>query len=187
MDAANRTIAFTGFGPFAEITTNPSWRVAEAAARASGGIAECFDVSFERAKDAALQPKADWVVHVGVAAARSWVALERTAINLRGPDVGDTPETYVRKALEDGGPATRRSSFDVERLCAEIARRWSGDVRVSDDAGAYVCNATLFHAIGKDPRRIFVHVPSFTDAEAEAFGRALGLAFVAVVSADEGP
>lgn len=181
MIAANRTIAFTGFGPFAEIAHNPSWDVAQAAARATGGRADCFEVSFEHARDAALKPDADWVVHIGVAAVRSWVAIERTAVNLQGPDVGDTPDTYVPKALDERGPSFRTTTFDVDGLRDAIAQRWSGEVRVSDDAGAYVCNATLFHAIGKDARRVFIHVPAFSCEEAEAFGRALGEAFVATI------
>lgn len=56
--------------------------------------------------------------------------------------------------LEPDGPALRRASIDCERFAAAL------DAEVSEDAGAYVCNAWLYQALGHlDLPTGFLHIP----------------------------
>lgn len=176
-------ILFTGFGPFGRVLDNPSAHVARAAAEQIGAQAQVLDVTFEKAAEIARQAVADHVVHFGVARSRAWVALERTACNVVGFDVGEVPRERVRPRPADPQlPAQARSAFPLESLRARLAEEWSGDVRISDDAGAFVCNATLLHALCADPQRFFVHVPDFSAEQARCFGAAFGRAYLDVLA-----
>lgn len=186
MTARPDGILFTGFGAFGSVVDNPSAHVARAAAEAIGASFELLPVTYEVAARIAHETTHRHVVHFGVATNRGWIGLERRAKNARGADVGERrkgPDKLER--VTPDLPSELESTFPLERLEGAIARRWSGDVRLSDDAGAFVCNATLLHALAVDPQRFFVHVPSFSRDEAEAFGRAFAEAYVEVLASSE--
>lgn len=164
-------ILFTGFEPFGELDYNPSWDAASAAAQAYGGAAELLPVTFEVARDVLEQSRNfDAVVHFGVAVKRDAPCLERYARNVRGVEGGGV------EAIEEDGPAViecalRLDAF-AQRLNDASPLGWS----VSEDAGTYVCNATLYHALRElgPTRAMFVHLPMSTVSVARTFGVMLG-------------
>lgn len=162
-------VLFTGFEPFGKLDYNPSWDAAAAAAEAFGGVAELLEVTWDAARDAVRQSSEfDLAVHFGVAAERQAPCLERYAHNTRSD--------LLRAAqLVDDGPHAIECSLPLNAL-VEVLSNATGDAwYVSDDAGTYVCNATLYHALwqlGAD-RAMFVHVPMLSPEDARSLGRAV--------------
>lgn len=202
-------VIFTGFEPFGEHDYNPSWTAAQAAARACTGAhltaqAQQLPVTFEvaRAAPAAIfaeipHTHAALVLHLGLAAARSAICLERYAHNTRGytPDnAGDAgSDAAPYDVLEAEGPAARETLMPLE-LLIDLMRDIGhpAHAELTRDPGDYVCNATYYAALAEVERRraaglaadaLFVHVPSLSAAQADAVGQALGRAVAAWLNA----
>ncbi len=195
-------IVVTGFGPFLEHEYNPSWGVARACAaelEAHFSVrAVEIPVIHQRAEQFAKA--LDWGgsqifgLHFGLAAERSHVSLERYAHNRRGstPDesAGD-PSDHLDRALDPHGPLARQTLVGVD----ELAGRFGDvdvDVRVSRDVGEYVCNTLYYHALAGVERArrastaaeaLFVHIPSFSPAQASSFGQDFARRFSAHLDA----
>ncbi len=154
-------ILVTGFGPFGEVTDNPSGALAMAVhgARVAGHtvVGVELPVSYSRglaaAVRAAREAPCDAVIGVGVATSRERVEVERFGHNRTGP----TPDIdgEVPGVLEPGGPARFESSLPAGALAAALG------AAVSEDAGGYVCNGWLYR-VGRALPGIpvcFVHIP----------------------------
>ncbi len=160
---------FTGFEPFGDHDYNPSWDVAQAAARVCGSACHLLAVDFETAKSAwELSEPDDVLIHVGVAASRQTVDFERFAHNATG-DYESLSEGVM--SLDANGPLARTTDLALRKMVDE----WGIEpaARESRDAGVYVCNATLFHSLGHR-RAIFVHVPMVDEEVARTLGEELG-------------
>ena len=83
----------------------------------------------------------------------------RNAVEPAKPDaVGHAPSS---PRLAEDGPETLASTFPAGRFSRPL-RDAGFPAALSDDAGAYVCNATLYRSLHVAPatRRVgFVHVP----------------------------
>lgn len=148
-----------GFGPFAEVRRNPSGALAEAVdgVRLAGRTVHgrVLPVSYRRGAAlalgavAALEPAL--VVATGVAVRRARVEVERYA-HPPGPDAAPDVDGV---GPEPGAVGVYTSTVDVEGFAAVLGGA------VSEDAGAYVCNA-LYHALlsgVRGPPVVFVHIP----------------------------
>lgn len=163
-------IVCTGFGPFADVSYNPSWDCAQAAAELCGGVAELLPVTLDAARaQVSSAPEAALRVHFGVARRRDVVSLERFAHNW-WRDLGE--ERACRIAEE--GPAAVESALPLDDWAADLdgsaGLRW----QVSHDAGLYVCNATLYWTLRRTTDAVFVHVPPVDADVAGEIGRAVG-------------
>src|SRR5204862_4802559 len=62
----------------------------------------------------------------------------------------------------DLGP-TRSTDFDLEKLANRMRAAGAGEVRISEDAGRYVCERTYLHLLTRaeelGARAVFLHVP----------------------------
>lgn len=199
--AAPGAIIFTGFEPFGGHSYNPSWTAAQAAARAAShalieATALLLPVTFEQARcsPAALlaeipPTRPALLVHLGLAADRRAVCLERYAHNTRGPTADNAGLGSAARApydtLEAEGPCARETLLPLDHL---IALMGASEAEVTRDPGAYVCNATYYAALGAvDARRaadgaadaLFVHVPMLSEQDAARCGAALGAALAA--------
>lgn len=204
-------IVVTGFGPFLNHSYNPSWGVAGACAaelEAHFSVrAVEIPVTHRRAEQFAKS--LDWGggqifgLHFGLAAERRYVSLERYAHNRRGstPDAsglepkidtfGPRIDMCPGRSLDPEGPLARQTLVGVD----ELARRFVDvevDVRVSRDVGEYVCNTLYYHVLaGVDRARqacaaaeaLFVHIPSFSPAQATSFGKDFARRFCAHLEA----
>lgn len=154
-------VLVTGFGPFLDVTDNPSGRVARAVdGRVVNGltlVGRELPVTFDGGPAAAVaharEHDARVVVGLGVDRRTRTVDIETRAYNLgAGADTsGRTVGT-----LEPGGPPIVFSNVDAVAFAAALGGR------VDDDAGRYVCNAWLYRvgrALLPDRRVVFVHVP----------------------------
>ncbi|MBL8590551.1 MAG: peptidase C15 [Methylobacteriaceae bacterium] len=164
----------TGFGPFPGAPFNPSAaivgrldgafarRLARLGVRLETRILDVLHATIAPAL-AALESELapDAVLHFGLAGRRRVVTVEQRAHNrnrLFSVDAARRlPEGLV---LERGGPATRRASAPLAPLIAALDRL--APTRASIDAGAYVCNRTLWFSLAPAARRrptVFIHIP----------------------------
>lgn len=163
-------ILLTGFGPFREVTDNPSGLLARSldGARVHGMtvVGRELEVSYDRAPMETLalvrQFEPVLVVGTGVAVTRSEVQVER--IGRGGAPVG----------LDNDGACPGSIGVDYRSVIAESLSEALG-VGLSDDAGRYVCNAWLVR-VGADARCpvAFVHIPS-AGVDPVGFLEALGV------------
>jgi pyroglutamyl-peptidase len=107
----------------------------------------------------------DIAVHFGVSSRARGFEIETRARNFcaLAPDAaGELPASPF---LDAGGPANcMKVSLPVAHLVWQLRRR-SIPAFVSRDAGAYLCNATLYHALVRarqaSGRRVgFIHIPA---------------------------
>lgn len=115
-------------------------------------------------------------VHIGLAGDRSWISLESVARN----ECNDTPDNLGQRrpgALVATGFALRATALPLERLRERLASLTQLEVRITDDAGAYVCNATYYHTLARATEAggdaLFVHIPPMDGDSARALGTAL--------------
>jgi pyroglutamyl-peptidase len=173
------TVLLTGFEPFGDEATNPSWDAVRAlhGARIGGHRIEarCLPVVFGAAnaslRKAIAETKPALVVCVGQAGGRASVSIERIAINVddaRRPDnAGHSP---VDAPVVADGPAAYFSTLPIKRL-RQALQRAGIPAEVSQTAGTYVCNHVfygLMHALRRrrGMRGGFVHIPYSPDQAA---------------------
>jgi pyroglutamyl-peptidase len=183
-------LLLTGFEPFVDVPENPSGLVAErliaappAGVRLTGGV---LPVSIERAPaalDALLAAAPDppaAIVSLGVHRG-AWFRLERRArAALRSPKRDNDGRSADGVTL--AGAVELVTGLDVARLAAALRAGGAVDVRVSADAGGFVCERIYHHALTRAAERgiaaVFLHVPSV-----EAVGVAEQAAAVAAMLA----
>jgi len=166
-------ILVTGFEPFGGHPSNPSEQIAKAVdGRVVGGQvvrAAVLPVHHVEAGTAAgnllreHDPLA--VLHVGLAGGRARIALERVAVNVMDYDVADNAGYQARgEPCVPGGPAAYLSTLPLPAILEALTRE-SIPTYLSDTAGTYLCNQTLYatlHAVSAASSRAlvgFMHVP----------------------------
>ena len=152
------TALVTGFEPFDGARLNPSWEAVRLLpgelALAHGTLVvhrERLPVTFAgatgRVRELLAQLRPDVVVLVGLDAGAREVRLETTARNLAQARIPDNAGHQPRgEVLVPGGPPRRCATWSAPTLAGRL-RAAGHAVEVSDDAGLYVCNATLYAAL----------------------------------------
>ncbi|KAL8295198.1 hypothetical protein RB597_008544 [Gaeumannomyces tritici] len=136
------------------------------------------------------KPKIDLLLHLGMAGPRPYYSIERRGHRdgYRGRDVDDellNDEERHRQEREGwvwhGLPHDLETDLDLE----DVVLRWRGyspwdsDLRVSGDAGRYLCDFIYYSSLahlyraGEYRRVVFLHVPA--DLSEEALARGLDL------------
>jgi len=123
----------------------------------------------------------DGILHLGLAARRGSISLERLARNEYSMNEPDNSGRLLESgAIVKGAPATLHTTAPVHVMDEEFEH--DGHIRWSEDAGGYVCNETIYrtlHAIqareGAPLPALFVHLPPEDevplDAQVEAVRR----------------
>ena len=168
-----RTVLVTGFGPFPGNPVNPSGALAQALAASRRPeftgvrrIAHIFETSYA-AVDRDLpqlldRHRPDIVLLFGLAARTPFVRIEtraRNAVSLRAPDVDG--KRRKEREIVLGAPMSLASRVPLGRII-EAARAARADVRLSHDAGDYLCNYTYWRALAASRSGTlvqFVHIP----------------------------
>ena len=163
-------LLITGFDPFGGESINPSWEAVSRLPDVVGNyrltrlqIPTVFGRAAETVLAAAEAEPPDVILCVGQAGGRDAVTPERIAINIASaakPDnVGNRP--WEQRILP-GGPDGSFSTVPV-RAMAEAITAAGLPGRVSNTAGTFVCNDTLYrllsHYAGSGLRVGFLHVP----------------------------
>ena len=169
----HRRVLVTGFGAFPGAPRNPSAEILRRLARQTGRLARlgielrCVlipvayrDIEPTLARAVAVH-RPDAILHLGLASRRRQISIETRAINRAGPlHPGADGHLPAHQILSKGGPQSLRATYPAARILAAIRRTGLAASR-SNDAGDYVCNATLYRSLlGRIAPHIgFLHVP----------------------------
>lgn len=163
-------LLITGFDPFGGESINPSWEAVSRLPEVVGNyrltrlqIPTVFGRAAEAVLAAARQDRPDVILCVGQAGGRDAVTPERIAINIasaaRPDNAGNQPR---EEAILPGGPDGSFSTVPVRSMADAITGAGLPG-RVSNTAGTFVCNDTLYrllqHYAGSETRVGFLHVP----------------------------
>jgi pyroglutamyl-peptidase len=166
-------VLLTGFEPFGGLAVNPAETVAKALdGRAVGeAVVRAAVLPVHHAAAGAqvarlieeTAPVA--VVHLGLAAGRARIALERVAVNVLDFEVPDSAGYQARgEPCVPGGPAAYFATLPVDDILAALLAE-GVPAYVSNTAGTYLCNQTLYgtlHRLAAQARVLpagFIHLP----------------------------
>jgi pyroglutamyl-peptidase len=168
-----RTILVTGFEPFGTHAANPT----EGLAKAVDGrrIGDCTVVgavlpvhhaeAATRVAALLAETNPEAVVHLGLAAGRARVALERVAVNVMDYEVADNAGFRASgEPCVPGGPTAYFSTLPLPALVQALLDEGI-PAYTSNTAGTYLCNQALYgtlHAVrnmARPPRVGFIHFP----------------------------
>ena len=117
------------------------------------------------------------VICFGEAASRSSICVERIAYNERSYRMADNSGVRTESSpVIAGASESLRSTAahaGLVRAMRSAVRAHGGDVRMSDDAGRFLCNEVLFDCLHRARgayEAVFLHVPQ-TPAQARIRGR----------------
>lgn len=182
-------VLLTGFGPFPGVPVNVSGRIVEALRDAAETRfpAHAFHsavlatewrqapIEIARLYDA-LSPVL--ALHFGVARETVAVRLERLAHNTCRASADAAGLMPVESVLVADGAACHAARLPLEAIYQRLAAR-TVPVTFSDDAGGYLCNAALYHALShasvQEGRTLagFIHLPHDLDCPSLSFSGAL--------------
>jgi pyroglutamyl-peptidase len=165
-------ILVTGFGPFPGAPNNPSAAIALSLARSQraahfarvrAAIIPTVYAEIAEFPKLIAKEKPDAVLMFGLASKTPWLRIESWGRNRASLFHADAVRGKSGQILIPGAPSVLPVRAPVRRLL-QAARSAGVDVRSSRDAGGYLCNAAIFHALvsvtGKKPLVAFVHIPS---------------------------
>ena len=165
-----KKLLITGFDPFGGGTINPSWEAVRQLPDQIGDVLLCkleiptiFEKAAETVLAAAQEFNPDAILCVGQAGGRATVTPERIAVNICDAKIADNAGNQPSgQRVIDDGPAAYFATLNPE-LMADAIRNAGIDAVVSNSAGAFVCNDTLYrllHHYADTPVRVgFVHIP----------------------------
>jgi pyroglutamyl-peptidase len=171
--SAGGIILVTGFGPFGPYAVNPSEELAKAVGGQHVGSCTVRSVILPAHRTEAcarlapildeLEPRA--ILHLGLAAGRARIALERVALNVldyRLPDA-DGAQPHDEPCVP-GGPVGHWSRLPLDALVDALTVQGI-PAYVSDTAGTYLCNQVMYWTLhelarcGSAALAGLIHVP----------------------------
>lgn len=165
-----KTLLITGFDPFGGETVNPSWEAVQELPDTIGDYAltklqipTVFGLAARTVLDRAAELHPDVILCIGQAGGRDAVTPERIGINLRDARIPDNAGCQLKEEpIAACGPDGIFSTVPVAEM-AQAIREAGLPGHVSNTAGAFVCNETLYtllhHYAGTAVRVGFIHVP----------------------------
>ena len=146
-----KKLLITGFDPFGGESINPSWEAVKALPETIGTwqltkleVPTVFGKAGETVLAAAEKLHPDAVLCVGQAGGRAAITPELVAINLRYGRIADNAGCApMDEPVWPDGPAAYFSTLSPEIMRDAILAAGI-DATVSNSAGAFVCNDTLY-------------------------------------------
>ena len=166
-----KRLLITGFDAFGGSEENPSWLAVSQLPDTVGSftlkkcmISTVFGRAAREVLAAAEDFQPDVILCVGVAAGRDAVTPERIAVNIRDARIPDNAGNQpIGEFVVADAPAAYFSTVPVAAM-AQAIRDAGVPGTVSNSAGAFVCNDTLYlllhHFAGTATRVGFIHVPA---------------------------
>ena len=166
----SRRLLVTGFDPFGGADINPAWEAVNQLPDEVGDftllklqIPTVFGEAARRVLAQAEKFQPDVILCVGQAGGRNAVTPERIAVNIRDGKIPDNEGNQPEgERVVPDGPAAYFSTVPVKAMADAICAAGLPG-QVSNSAGAFVCNDTLYlllhHYVGTDVRVGFIHVP----------------------------
>ena len=191
-----KKLLITGFDPFGGETVNPAW---EAVKKLPDRITDytlykleiptVFGLAAETVLAKAAQTQPDLILCIGQAGGRAAVTPERIAVNIRDARIPDNAGNQPGgEQIAPDGPAAYFATVPVKKMAAAIENAGIA-ATVSNSAGAFVCNDTLYsllhHYAHTDMKVGFIHVPYLPEQgqpnmELEVITKALEAAIEAI-------
>ncbi len=166
-----KKLLITGFDPFCGGEINPSWEAVKRLPETAGDytlykyeIPTVFGEAARRVLEAAKAVRPDVILCVGQAGGRDAVTPERIAVNIRDSrgKRDNAGNRFFGERITEDGAAAYFSTVPVEAM-AEAVRNAEIPGAVSNTAGTFVCNDTLYtllhHYQDTEVRVGFIHVP----------------------------
>lgn len=165
-------ILVTGFGPFPGVRKNPSGQLARALARSprvrrvarvSALVIPTTYAEIAKLPRQVARKKPAAVLMFGLAGRARILRIETRGRNRADSKYPDAARKRARRVLVPGAPKILKVTAPAAALL-KAARATSIKVRLSSDAGGYVCNAAIFHMLNATQRKnaplvAFVHIP----------------------------
>ncbi len=165
-----KKLLITGFDPFGGEKINPSWEAVQRLPACIGEygvhkmqIPTVFGLAAQKVLETAEQIQPDVILCIGQAGGREAVTPERIGINIRDARIADNGGGQpVDQPIAVGGPDGIFATVPVAAM-AQAIQDAQLPGKVSNTAGTYVCNDTLYtllhHYAGTNVRAGFIHVP----------------------------
>lgn len=167
-DVRMKRLLLTGFGPFPGAPENPTAQIVQnLAAHPLAGVVLVTRILpvIWQAADARMtalidEVKPDAILHLGLATKRRTIGVETRARNETTRLQPDADNLCCASGTIDPlGPGLRHARVDTVHV-VEVLRSAGLDAELSDDAGDYICNHTLYLSLGsKVPQVGFLHLP----------------------------
>jgi pyroglutamyl-peptidase len=171
-DSGDALVLVTGFGAFEEVRANPSGAIAAAlrdapppGVRVVGGELPVSFVRSAQVLDELLEAcprRPDVLLALGVHGGGDGFALERRARPGLDAERVDN-DGRAGDALDLSGHGEVATGLDLERLAAVLRAAGAPRVRLSEDAGRYVCERVYHHLLVRAAELgaagLFLHVP----------------------------
>ena len=163
-------LLITGFDPFGGESINPAWEAVRLLPDEIGSvrlhklqIPTVFGLAARQVLEAAQTICPDVILCIGQAGGRSAITPERIGINVRDARIADNNGNQPQgEFIAPEGPAAYFSTVNVLNMARAIENA-GVSATVSNSAGAFVCNDTLYtllhHYAGSGTRVGFIHVP----------------------------
>ena len=165
-----RKLLITGFDPFGGASINPAWEAVKLLPEKIADfevhkleIPTVFGLAAETVIAKAEEVQPDVILCIGQAGGRAAVTPERIAVNIRDARITDNAGNQpIGEFIAPDGPAAYFATVPVKEMAAAIC---AADLpgTVSNSAGAFVCNDTLYsllHRYADTNVKIgFIHVP----------------------------
>ena len=163
-------LIITGFDPFGGESVNPSWEAVSRLPDTVGSyrltklqIPTIFGTAAQTILETAAGDAPDTILCVGQAGGRDAVTPERIAINMAGAAKPDNAGNLRwEQPVVPGGPDGIFATVPVRAMADAICAAGLPG-KVSNTAGTFVCNDTLYrllhHFAGTSVRAGFIHVP----------------------------
>lgn len=160
-------ILLTGFEPFGDHAKNSSELVLEYFKNHKFIHTALLPVehknAFQIVSDLMDQSYYDYVVHLGQAAKREKISLERLAINVCDFPIEDNAgKKIVDHPVIEGGEAAYFSTLPIKKLEMELCAN-NLPCEISNTAGTYVCNEIMYRSLHKTLNQKtsvgFIHLP----------------------------
>lgn len=167
----SKTVLVTGFSPFPGMPINPSALLIERLQKLMPGCVHGVRFHFEllpttwaarkEVTDRLRKDlKPDAIVHIGVASKSYQLRIETRAVNQATRIIPDAAGKHAPSVhLSPEAPEKARFSTLPTRAMLEAALRSGAKAKLSNDAGTYLCNATLWDSIGSGIPSVFIHIP----------------------------
>jgi pyroglutamyl-peptidase len=178
-ERTRRTILITGFGPFPGHPRNASGLLAELLADITRRSLPGYDVRAavlpvewqagpQRLAELLRETSPFVALHFGVSRRARGFVIEQRAVNVAAESCDASGAMPVNCAVAAGGPGELQSTFPASLILTRL-RRLGLPVKLSRNAGHYLCNSVLYHSLAESraadlpriaSRRGFVHIPS---------------------------
>lgn len=166
----NKRLLITGFDPFGGAHINPAWEAVKLLPDRIGDFEVCkleiptvFGLGAETVMGKAAEFDPHVILCVGQAGGRAAVTPERIAVNIRDAKIADNAGNQPEgEFVAQEGPAAYFATVPVADMAQAIRDAGLPGV-VSNSAGAFVCNDTLYCLLhryaGTAVKVGFIHVP----------------------------